>query len=307
MTVTSRPYTTDPGFSADFCLVRDFLVRINQPRLITPVFPWARWQWAFSLPFQDEANLDRITIWEDDGQIVAVATYELQLGDAFLIVDPAYDHLLPDMIAVARERLAKTGRQVRIIVPDRDEALQEAVYAAGFRPTDDREWDSRLLVDRTELTTDLAAGYRLVSREDEPDDDLYGLTLWRGFDHEPEGPYAPTAHERAIHDRLRSDPAYQMEHQILVIAPDGRGAAFCGMWQLPGTNYAVVEPVATVPEHRRMGLARTAIHEAVRRVAAQGATEVWVGSTLPLYRAIGFRPYGADTWWEKPTPHETPA
>ena len=109
---------------------------------------------------------------------------------------------------------------------------------------------------------------------DEPDDDLYGETLWRGFDHEPEGPFAPTAHERAIHDRLRSDPAYQMDHQILVIAPDGRGAAYCGIWHLPGTNYAIVEPVATAPEHRRKGLARAAIHEATRRVAAQGATEI---------------------------------
>jgi hypothetical protein len=39
-----------------------------------------------------------------------------------------------------------------------------------------------------------------------------------------------------------------MENQILVIAPDGRGAAFCGMWHLPGTQYAIVEPVATAPE-----------------------------------------------------------
>ena len=52
-----------------------------------------------------------------------------------------------------------------------------------------------------------------------------------------------------------------------MLPPDGRGAAFCGMWHLPGTIYAIVEPVATAPDHRRKGLARAAIHEAVRRVA----------------------------------------
>jgi GNAT superfamily N-acetyltransferase len=302
MPTTSRSYAGEPGFSADFYRVRDFLVRINQPQLITPVFPWGRWQWAFSLPYQDEANLSRITIWEDDGQIVAIATYELKLGEAFLIVDPAHNHLLPEMVAVASEQLIDPEGKVRIIVSDRDEPLQDAVHAAGYRPSDDREWDSRLPVAQTTLTTDLTPGYRLVSRADEPDDDLYGETLWRGFNHEPEGPFAPSAHGRALYARLQSDPAYQMEHQILVIAPDGRGAAFCGMWHLPGTTYAIVEPVATAPEHRRRGLARAAIHEGIRRVAAQGATEVWVGSNLPLYRAIGFRPYGADTWWVRPEP-----
>jgi GNAT superfamily N-acetyltransferase len=300
MPTTSRRYTSEPGFSADFYRVRDFLVRINQSRLITPVFPWGRWQWAFSLPYQDETQLDRITLWESGGDIVALATYEMSLGDAFLVVDPAHESLLPEMVATASERLVGSDGRVRIIVSDRDDVMQEAVYAAGFRPTDDREWDFRLPVAQTTLTTDLASGYRLVSRADEPDDDLYGETLWRGFNHEPEGPFAPGPHDRALYERLRSDPAYQMEHQMLVIGPDGRGAAFCGIWHLPGTHYAIVEPVATAPEHRRQGLARAAIHEAIRRVAAQGATEVWVGSSLPLYRAIGFRPYGADTWWVKP-------
>ena len=300
MTVTSRSYTSQPGFSPDFHRVRDFLVRINDPALLTPDFPWARWQWAFSLPRHDEQHLDRITVWEDDGTIVALATYEINLGEAFLIVDPAYQHLLPELVTVAGENLVDATGRVKILVPDRHTAMQEAVYAAGYRPGDEREWDSRLPIGQTDLTTDLADGYRLVSRADEPDDDLYGETLWRGFNHEPEGPFAPTAHDRAIYARLRSDPAYQMDKQILVIAPDDRGAAFCGIWHLPGTPYAIVEPVATAPEHRRKGLARAAIHEAIRRVAAQGATEVWVGSNLPLYRAIGFRPFGADTWWVRP-------
>lgn len=300
MTAISRPYNATPGFSADFYRVRDFLVRINSSNFITPVFPWARWQWAFSLPSQDEANLNRITLWENDGEIVALATYELQLGEALLVVDAAHHHLLPEVVAIAGERLVDAAGEVRFIVSDRDEPLQNAVYAAGYRPSDDREWDTFLPVSQAMPNTDLPNGFRLASRADEPDDDLYGETLWRGFNRESKGPYAPTAHARALYERLRSDPAYNLEHQILVIAPDGTGAAFCGMWHMPGAQYAIVEPVATVPEHRRKGLARAAIHEAIRRVAAEGATRIWVGSDLPLYLAIGFRPFGADTWWVKP-------
>lgn len=82
MTVGFRNYTKEAGFTVDFHNVRDFLIRINSEEVITPGFLWGRWEWAFSLPYLDTDKLSKIGIWEDNGKIVALATYELELGSA---------------------------------------------------------------------------------------------------------------------------------------------------------------------------------------------------------------------------------
>ena len=43
---------------------------------------------------RDQENLSKIGLWEDDGNLVAPATYECPLGEGFLCVDEAYVHIL---------------------------------------------------------------------------------------------------------------------------------------------------------------------------------------------------------------------
>ena len=301
MFMTHRPFRPVPGFGPDFLNVKAFLARINQPAMTHPVFPWARWEWAFSLPYIDRRHLDRITVWEHNGEIVALATYESALGEGHLVIDPNHGDLAPEVVSIAAERLADAEGRIRLLVPDRDSTVQEAAYAAGFRPTNGREWDSYLPVAATTLATTVPAGYRLATLAEEPDPAQYGEVLWKGFDHEAnEGPFRPTEQTLANITHQRSGPGYDPELNMVAIAPEGTFAAHCGIWHQPGEHYAVIEPVATVPEHRRRGLGRAVVHAAIERAAARGATEAWVGSTLPLYLAIGFRPWGADTWWERP-------
>lgn len=301
MTIAHRPFQPDPGFGPDFTRVKAFLARVNHPEMTHPVFPWARWEWAFSLPFLDREHLDRITVWEDSGHIVAIATYESTLGEGYITIHRSHANLAPEVVAIAVERLADSDGRIRLIAADRDSTLQEALYAAGFRPTSQREWDSRLPVAATTLTTSVPPGYRLATLTEEPDPAQYGEALWKGFDHEAEeGPFRATEQTLADIAHQRSGPGYDHNLNMVAIAPDGRFAAHCGIWHQAGERYAIIEPVATVPEHRRNGLARAVIHAAIERAAARGATEAWVGSTIPLYLAIGFRPWGADTWWERP-------
>ena len=46
-----------------------------------------------------------IGMWADDGKLVALATYECPLGEAFLIVDEHYTHLIREMVAYAKNNL----------------------------------------------------------------------------------------------------------------------------------------------------------------------------------------------------------
>jgi predicted N-acetyltransferase YhbS len=82
------------------------------------------------------------------------------------------------------------------------------------------------------------------------------------------------------------------------VAPDGEFVSYCGMWYEPGTGYALVEPVATDPRYRRMGLGRAAVLEAVRRCGVLGARQAFVGSSQQFYYSIGFYPCCNETFWE---------
>ena len=118
-----RAFTAEPGFTADFFRVRDFLRRLNADAVTTPGFLWARWEWAFSLPFQDRTALGRIGVWEADGTIVALATYELALGEAYLVCDPEHRDLLPEMVRHGIDHLCAADGTVRFVVPDGDREL----------------------------------------------------------------------------------------------------------------------------------------------------------------------------------------
>jgi hypothetical protein len=69
--------------TADFYTISDFLTRHYQPgnrdgNWLQPV-----WEYAYTHPWFDESSVNRIGIWEDEGQVVGVATYESRLGEAF--------------------------------------------------------------------------------------------------------------------------------------------------------------------------------------------------------------------------------
>ena len=60
-----------------------------------------------------------------------------------------------------------------------------------------------------------------------------------------------------------------------------------------------MEPVATDPDFRRMGLGRAAVLEGIRRCAELGATVAYVAAVLPIYMAIGFKKLHAENCWIK--------
>jgi predicted N-acetyltransferase YhbS len=60
------------------------------------------------------------------------------------------------------------------------------------------------------------------------------------------------------------------------------------MWYEPKNKIAYVEPVATDPTYRRMGLGKAAVYEGIRRCGECGATVAFVESDQQFYLDIGF-------------------
>jgi predicted N-acetyltransferase YhbS len=71
------------------------------------------------------------------------------------------------------------------------------------------------------------------------------------------------------------------------------------MWYEPINRIAYVEPVATNPDYRRMGLGKAAVWEGIRLCGNLGATVAYVGSELEFYQAIGFRKRFDSSCWIK--------
>jgi predicted N-acetyltransferase YhbS len=77
------------------------------------------------------------------------------------------------------------------------------------------------------------------------------------------------------------------------------------MFYEPTNRYAYVEPVATDPTYRRMGLGKAAVLEGIRRCADLGATVAYVGSDQEFYLSIGFEVIYTGECWVKHLPGES--
>jgi len=296
MPVRLRKYSGEQGFTEDFHKVRDFLIRVNEQKMVTTDFTWERWEWILSLPYMDKSRLSQIGIWEDKGKIVAMATYEEEPGCAYFIVDPAYMHLKREMLIYAEKELAVNG-QINALIQDIDIPFQKIALESGFFATVEKEGNSVLDITPERLNYTLPTGYSIRSLSESDDIYKYNRVLWRGFNHQGEPPET----EVQISNRRisLSGPHNNLDLKVAVLAPDGNFASYCGMWYEPGTEYCLVEPVATDPDYRLKGCGRAAVLEGIKRCAAMGARRAYVGSDQQFYYKIGFRPLPQYTFWKK--------
>ncbi len=150
----------------------------------------------------------------------------------------------------------------------------------------------------------LPEGFRMTSLAEDPDWAKVHRALWRGFNHEGEPPMT----EAELEDRRKmfDTPKARRDLKIAVEAPDGNFVSFCGMFYEPTNRYAYVEPVATDPDYRRMGLGKAAVLEGIRRCGALGATVAYVGSDQKFYLSLGFEVIYTSQCWQKTLDEEKP-
>ena len=297
MSATLRHFTGKD----DFNRISDFLFTLYEPdnrdgNWFQPCYEYAHTHPAFNEDYQD-----RIGIWEDDGEIVAFATYEWQLGEAFFAAHRDYQHLKPEMLTYAEEQFAgviqegpdEGKRYLRAYINDFDEPFVTEARSRGYRldPEYHRPMCQYVIPDPFPPIV-LPEGFKLKSLAEDNDLAKVNRALWRGFDHEGE-----PSDDLSGRMKMQTGPHYRKEHNIVIEGPDGEFATFAGQWFETVNKFGYVEPVATVPEYRRMGLGRAAVLEGIRRSAELGADVAYVGVDKPFYRAIGFKPVYVEQCW----------
>jgi predicted N-acetyltransferase YhbS len=283
----------------DFDMVGRFLIDEFNPGNRLRNWTQPRWEYMHYHPLINDQPRERIGVLEDDGRVVGAAHLEHGPAVTYIQYREGYEGALPLLVDHLEANFGGMSRSLQrnmlgVYVNDFDDHLIREVAGRGFERQDRfYEHYSRFPNDRGIPEARLPAGFRLQSLAEENDLDKINRVLWRGFNHE--GPVPDDEIPGRI--QLQSAPGFRKDLNVVVVAPDGSYVAYAGMWFVPENKLGYVEPVATDPDFRLMGLGRAAVLEVVRRVTDLGAQSVWVGTDLDFYMALGFeRQFRRSIW-----------
>ena len=288
MNYTVEHYPKNHAYHETFFEVISFLKRKNDEfRFLT--FHWSRFEWMFARDCMKDEDLDQIIIFRDDEQkICGLLSFEDNPGTWFAVYDQ-YPELKLKMLDYFDQQL-----KGELIIPDdllMDEWLQQKGYAKHEDWRDPISWFS---LDDFDLP--LCEGYTFKSLEEDYRLDQVHHALWLGFNHGPDITY--TAQEIEDRRSMTSSPHFKKRYTY-VAHHEGHYVCYAGIWFIEGSKTALIEPVATVPEHRRKGLAQACIYHAIRAAKKDGAKHVFVGSHTKFYQDIGFRLYDGAYLYQK--------
>lgn len=296
MSLTFRTYQ----HPEDYQVISAFLIRHYQPANQDSNWLEPTWEYMHGHPALEVQFLNRIGIWEEDGEVVAVANYETDLGEAFFQFKPGYQHLQTRMLDFAERQLSAPDGLLHAFVNDTDKTFTDLLRSRDYQhnPRYDRPM-ARFVIPDPFPKISLPIGFRLLSLADEPDWAKVHRVMWRGFNHpgEPEMTTEEFEMRRVMFDTITA----RRDLKIVVAAPNGDFVSICGMFYQPQRRYGYVEPVATDPDYRRMGLGKAAVLEGIRRCAELGAVDAFVGSNQPFYLALGFEVIFTSQCWVKPS------
>lgn len=275
----------------DFETVYNFLTEIYQPGETLNNWLPSRWEYMHYHTSILELDRSKIGIAEEEDQIVAVVHFESSPAEVFFEVRPGFEHLKPDLLTWAEEigyngMSRSRGKPVRVAyVYDDDREFQKEVQSRGYEKWEEFSEPHSVYDLRKPIPVpSLPEGYAVQSLEDENDLRKINQVLWRGFNHSGE----PPDEEIPSREFGQQAPNFHKDLTIVTVAPDGRYTSYCGMYYIPEIKVAMLEPLATDPDFRRMGMAKAAVMESMRRVKALGAEVCWVGSGQEFYTSIGF-------------------
>ena len=252
-------------------------------------FHWGRFEWMQAHSYLDEDRLTDIVMFKDEnGAIVGLTTYDTDYDDRVYLIHTSSDKALLELMVDTVLEAESNGAVIK--ANDRDTVLCGILEEKGFE---------KKHINACVLSLDLSApleysmpdAYTISPRGSVADPWQYQLVIHKGFDNEG-------IPEKWDDEFLSRIPHANEDLKTFAISADNEYCAHCGLWYSTG-NTAYVEPVATVPEHRKKGLAKAVVYEACTRAKALGAERATVISDQEFYFRIGFTLSSEVHDWEK--------
>ena len=280
-------YETCERFNAQYREIHRFLLRAEKLGY-NEHFHWGRFEWMHRHSYLDIDKLTSIVIFKDaDGEIVGLITYDTSFDDRVYLIHTSEDaDLLNAMVDTV---LAGEERKAVIKVDAKDDALCAVLRKRQFERT--HRDNTVLALDLCrDLEYHISDAYRISQPGSDVDDWQYQLVIHKGFDNEG-------IPEKWSDEVLEPTPNENADLKVFAVQGDGY-CAHCGLWYTEGGT-AYVEPVVTVPQHRKQGLAKAVVYEACDRARKLGARRAIVLSDQEFYYRIGFECSSEVYCWEK--------
>ena len=256
------------------------------------------WEYSCTHSFNNHQNMKKVGIWEERDKIVGVVFYDIFPSDVLINVAPEYHNIQGDMLRHIEEnfRVEKENKELRVYTSDQNIHLSSALKTNNYHRCEE---DDRVMFQNKAFDNlpnrKLPEGFKIISLEDEFDIFKISRLLHRGFNNEGEMTIELAESNRVMF----SGENFRKELAIVIVSPDGDYAAYSCLLFEPINKYGYIEPVATDPNYRRMGLASIAIMEGIKRCNKLGANDIYVGSGLPVYKKLGFQKLYTEQCWCK--------
>jgi hypothetical protein len=280
----------------DFDKVLKYLTDIYNIETLNSYLLPQFFEYAHTHPAFNHKLTHRFGLWEDNNGIVGIACYEMNIGECFINIKDGYNSLLPGMIKYSEDNLSEKN-SLSIWIVEKEAEKKSLIEKMGYKKIHS-EPVTIFTYDKPFPEKALPKEFSVISLEDENDFDKIDDCLWYGFDHGP-GPALGAGLEK-IDDRIQmqSGPHFRKDLTTVIKAPNGDYACFAGMWIDEQNKYAYLEPLATQPKYRRMGLATIALAEGMKKTKKLGAKYCF-GGTREFYHDIGFKTIANRELWKK--------
>jgi GNAT superfamily N-acetyltransferase len=198
------------------------------------------------------------------------------------------------------------GRRLRVFVDSADRPRQAILAGRGYRRVPDpetAETQHRRRLD--EPLPDVASppGYTVRPMADglELLERCYASGL--AFHDDDVAVARANRDDPTWYRHIQAAPLYRRDLDIVAVATDGSIAAFGTAWLDDVSRTAYIEPVATVAAHRRRGLGRAVILEALHRLRRMGCLVAFVGGysaeANALYASVMGPDHDRSEPWER--------
>jgi mycothiol synthase len=307
-----RPFAHEDDYWRLRELLRDVLVLEGRRERSWHVARLDYWWWFANPDLEHLVPERHVFLWEtSDGELLAAVNPEGP-GEAHLQVHPSVRsrRLEEEMIEVAEAHLATDGRdgprRVRVFADSLDVERHAVLARRGFQRIDRpgvAEWQHRRAMSGPLPAVPAIAGYAIRPMRDglELLERCYASGL--AFHDDDIAVARDNRDHPDWYHHIQSAPTYRRDLDILAVADDGSVAAFCTAWFDDTSRTAYLEPVATVAAHRRRGLARAVILEALHRLRRMGCLVTFVGGysdeANALYGSVVGPEHDISEPWEK--------
>lgn len=250
-------------------------------------------------PYQEEED-EYVKIWEVENAGIIAITICKPSGECQILIHPEYrshEELLIESLET-QARTMQSGRSqksVHFLVQSGDRLREGLLKERGYENRGLFSHNRILPTDFVVPEVILPEGYSVRHVDPEKDFEWYREVQSAVFSH-------CASMTQELLRMYTSASFYDPYRDVVVVAPDGGFAAFATGRIDMTSRLAEIEPVGVHPDHRKKGLGKAIVFEAIRRLQQHGAAQIVIlgaassEAATRLYDSIGFERSDVNLW-----------